>query len=107
MYFFLNKKHTNTGDYMNNSLWLNSIKLKEYKSLKENIKVDVLIIGGGMTGISTAYHLINKNKRIALVDKNKILSGITSKTTGKLTYLQETIYTKLKKIIMKKLLNSI
>lgn len=67
-----------------------------YPKLDLDTNVDVLIIGGGITGISVAYHLINSGLNVCLVEKNKIGLGVTSKTTGKLTYLQEKIYSKLK-----------
>ena len=77
------------------SLWLENIKVNDIKKLNKNIKTDILIIGGGITGITTAYELINKNLKITLVDQNLTGHGISSKTTGKLNYLQETIYTDL------------
>ena len=48
-----------------------------------------------MTGINTAYQLINSNMNVCLVEKNLIGSGVTSRTTDKLKYLQEN-YSKLK-----------
>ena len=42
---------------MEKSLWIASKKAKEYESLVEDSKADVCIIGGGLTGISTAYYL--------------------------------------------------
>lgn len=74
------------------SIWSEEIKKNIFHELKDNIEVDVLIIGGGITGISTAYHLSDSNLRICLVEKNNISSGVTSKTTGKLTYLQNLVY---------------
>lgn len=73
-------------------------KKEKYTSetLNENIEVETLIIGGGITGLLTAYEL--KNKNICLVEKNKILEGVTQNTTAKITYLQENIYTKIKKL---------
>mgnify|MGYP003298549343 CR=1 FL=1 len=47
--------------------------------------------------MSTIYHLINSGLKVCLIEKNTIASGVTSKTTGKITYLQENIYSKLKK----------
>lgn len=76
------------------SIW-NECKKNNYSKLNENINCDVLIIGGGMSGISTAYHLKNSNLKVCLVEKNKITSGVSSRTTGKLTYLQGLIYSKL------------
>ena len=81
----------------NTSIW-NDIKSGfNFSSLNEDINVDVLIIGGGMTGISTAYHLRESGLNVCVVVKNKLCCGVTSRTTGKLTYLQENIYSKLLK----------
>ena len=86
----------NTGDIMKNfSLWLD-IDFDKPKVLDKNINVDILIIGAGMTGLSTAYQLRNSNLNICVVEKNLIAHGVSSKTTGKLTYLQDNIYSKLK-----------
>ena len=79
----------------NKSIWLDGIKKNSFSKLKNDIDVDVLIVGGGITGISTAYHLSNGDLRVCLVEKNKLCEGVTCRTTGKLTYLQENIYSKL------------
>ena len=74
--------------------------MKDYQNkvnkLDKDIECDVLIIGGGITGLTTAYHLMNKNLKVVIVEKNQIGCGATSKSTAKITYLQELIYTKLK-----------
>lgn len=85
------------------TLWLEGISSKDNPSLNQDIEVDVLIIGGGMTGLSTAYHLKESNLKVAIVDKDKVAHGVSSKTTGKLTFLQELIYTKLQKKFSKEL----
>jgi len=77
------------------SIWLDNIKFNVSKSLDKNVEVDVLIIGGGITGLSTCYHLSNSNLKVALAEKNIIANGVTARTTGKLTYLQELIYSKI------------
>ena len=85
------------GDTMKiKPLWLENMTANNSKKLKESKNVDVLIIGGGITGISTAYHLRNNKLKVCLVEQNLVGQGVTARTTGKLTYLQENIYTKLK-----------
>jgi glycine/D-amino acid oxidase-like deaminating enzyme/nitrite reductase/ring-hydroxylating ferredoxin subunit len=84
------------------SIWLENINDSDYKKLNENIICDILIIGGGITGMSTAYHLINNNLKICIVDKGLVGHGVTSKTTGKLNYLQELLPYKIGKHISKK-----
>jgi glycine/D-amino acid oxidase-like deaminating enzyme len=83
----------------NKSLWLENINEDEVKKLTENIKCDIIIIGGGITGISTAYHLRKSKLKICLVDRNLVGHGITSKTTAKLNYLQELIPYKINKYV--------
>ena len=79
----------------NYSIWKDNIELPEFNKLNKDIEVDVLIIGGGMTGINTVYQLSNTYLDIALVEQNKIGMGVTANTTGKITYLQDSIYEKI------------
>lgn len=81
----------------NKSIWLKNVDVKPLEPLKENINVDVLIIGGGMTGMSTAYNLKDSELKVALVDRNLVGHGVTARSTAKITYLQELIYEKLLK----------
>ena len=72
----------------NKSIWSKYLEKNE-KILDKNISVDVLIIGGGISGVLTAYNLNNSGLKIALVERNEIGSGITSKMTAKVTLLQD------------------
>ena len=81
----------------NKSIWMDGIKITKSKKLDKNIKVDVLVIGGGITGISCCYQLKDSRLKVALVEANTIGMGVTSRTTGKLTFLQDGIYSKIKK----------
>lgn len=81
----------------NRSIWKENVKNKSLSSLNKNIECDILIIGGGMAGLSTAYFLSDSDKEIVLIDKDKCAEGASSKNTGKLTFMQELIYQKLEK----------
>lgn len=74
----------------NKSIW--EIPEQALPSLQQELTVDVLIIGGGMSGMNTAYHLKDSNMKIALIDRDTIGNGVTKKTTGKLTFLQNEMY---------------
>lgn len=81
----------------NISIWQDTVNNEDrYEALKENIDVDILIIGGGITGCSTFYQFKDDNRKVALVEKNRIGSGASSRSSAKITFLQEDIYTKLK-----------
>lgn len=77
------------------SIWQKTAKLPQFPSIKGNQKTDVLIIGGGIAGILTAYYLQQQGIEYMLVEKNRILSGTTCGTTAKLTYQHGLIYDKL------------
>lgn len=83
------------GDNMFNSLWRKSINTNNYNNKIDDFEVDVLIIGAGISGISTAFYLKDSNLNTCIIESNKIASGTTSLTTGKITYLQDTIYSDL------------
>lgn len=77
------------------SLWEKYLTNEKCPSLNNNLEVDTLIIGGGLTGLNTLYFLRNE-KSICLVEANKVGMGVTKATTGKITYLQENILAKVK-----------
>ncbi len=82
----------------NYSIWLDDIKDESIIKLDKDKTIDVLIIGGGITGISCAYELRKSGLKVALVEKNRIGRGVTARTTGKLTFLQELAYSNLKNL---------
>lgn len=52
--------------------------------LREDIRVDVAIIGGGFTGVSTAYHLSRRfpGRRIALFEARSLANGASGRNGG-------------------------
>lgn len=79
------------------SLWLDTVKLPEFPQLRKDIKTDVLIIGGGIAGILTAYYLHQKGVKYILVEKDTICSHTTGNTTAKITFQHGLIYHKILK----------
>lgn len=79
----------------NNSIW-NDIERKRYPRLSENKEIDVLIIGGGITGVNALYNLKSTNLNTMLVEQNVICSSTTSRSTGKLSYLQNDLIDKIR-----------
>ena len=79
------------------SIWKQEINLPEFPKLTHDISTDVLIIGGGIAGIFTAYCLKEKGIDCVLVEKDRILGGTTGNTTAKITHQHGLIYQKLMK----------
>ncbi|MBW3568991.1 FAD-binding oxidoreductase [Candidatus Parcubacteria bacterium] len=63
-----------------------------YPRLEENIVVDTVIIGGGITGLSAAYLLKKSGHSVAVLEKSTIGGGTTGRTTGKVTSQHNLIY---------------
>jgi len=82
------------GDGMD-SIWTQTSPLPRFESLKQDIKTDVLIIGGGIAGLLCAYLLKQAGVDCILVESNRICSGITKDTTAKITVQHGLIYHKL------------
>ncbi|MBQ4031311.1 MAG: FAD-binding oxidoreductase, partial [Bacilli bacterium] len=80
----------------NISIWKDNMEIKKFNKLGNDKEVDVLIIGGGITGISTLYHLRKNRLKVMLVDQNKIGFSVTGNSTGKLTYLQNDLIDKIR-----------
>ena len=78
-----------------NSIWSETIELPHFSSLNEDVKTDVLIIGGGITGILCAYFLQKAGVDYILVEGKKICSGVTKNTTAKITSQHGLLYHKL------------
>lgn len=66
------------------SIWEAASPSTPFSSLNSDIKVDVVIVGGGITGISAAYQLSKKGKKVAVVEAYKIGEGDTGSSTGNL-----------------------
>ncbi len=61
-----------------------SKRLNNYPELDKDIEVDVVIIGGGITGITAANQLIKAGKKVAVLEADKIGGVTTASSTGNL-----------------------
>ena len=81
------------------SYWLSSAKniLPEYPALSEDIKTDVLVIGGGIAGVTSAYLLKKEGLSVAVLEADRIAGGTTGHTTAKITSQHQLIYHRIMK----------
>jgi glycine/D-amino acid oxidase-like deaminating enzyme/nitrite reductase/ring-hydroxylating ferredoxin subunit len=82
----------------NISFWMDSVEPISFESLKENLETDVVIVGGGIAGISVAYSLIAAGKKVVLVEDGNIGSGETGRTTAHLVCALDDRYYELERI---------
>jgi glycine/D-amino acid oxidase-like deaminating enzyme/nitrite reductase/ring-hydroxylating ferredoxin subunit len=69
--------------------WIDSAPIKRFPALGKNINVDVLVIGAGITGITTAYGLKKAGLTVALIERERVASIDTGHTTAHLTYITD------------------
>lgn len=77
------------------SYWRDSIDLPQFNPLSEDLQVDVAIVGGGITGLTSAYLLINEGLKVAVIEADELLNGTTGHTTAKITAQHGLIYDEL------------
>jgi len=67
------------------SLWQGTAaKTACLPTLQADLKVDVAIVGGGITGLSAAMLLVEAGKRVAILDADKVGDGSSGNSTGNL-----------------------
>lgn len=64
--------------------------LHTYPPLAENLAVDVVVIGGGITGALIAWHLAEAGIETVVLDRRDIAKGSTSASTALLQYEVDT-----------------
>ena len=79
------------------SPWHDSIPTPQFPVLDSDTRTSVLIIGGGITGILTAYFLHRHGIPYILAEKDEICAHTTGNTTAKLTFQHSLIFHKLLK----------
>lgn len=68
------------------SIWNEFASMYTYPSLNNNTSADIAIIGGGVTGISTAHILAQQGMKVVVLESMKVGGGTTSHSTGNLYF---------------------
>ncbi|MDQ3123427.1 MAG: FAD-binding oxidoreductase [bacterium] len=79
------------------SLWREAYMKVAYPKAHGTLQVDVAIIGAGITGLTSAYLLMQSGNKVAVLEKDTIGGGTTGRTTGKVTSQRGLIYEQLEK----------
>ncbi|MDX5421654.1 MAG: FAD-dependent oxidoreductase [Hymenobacteraceae bacterium] len=73
-----------TEHYATQAVWSAAAAATAFPKLAEDIEVDVAVIGGGITGITTAHNLAKAGKRVAVLEAGRVGMGTTGSSTGNL-----------------------
>jgi glycine/D-amino acid oxidase-like deaminating enzyme/nitrite reductase/ring-hydroxylating ferredoxin subunit len=77
----------NAADQRSKSLWMDVDVAPEARPLEGDGRCDVVVIGSGIAGISTAYELAIRGQHVIIIDRGRIAGGITARTTAHLAPL--------------------
>lgn len=80
------------------SFWTESNPNVKTKKLTENIQTSVVVIGGGIAGLTTAYTLCKKGIKVVVLEDGFIGSGESGRTTAHLVTSLDDRYYKIQKI---------
>ena len=80
------------GGKIMQSFWEEERKnYKEYESIRNDMRASVCVIGGGLTGLTTAYYL-SKYTNVVLLERDRICSHTIGIKTEKVTSQHEFFY---------------
>lgn len=80
------------------SIWLETSDGTNLPSLTDDISTDILVVGGGITGLTASFELAKTGAKVILIDGGRIISDVTANTTAKITSLHGFIYSDLIRI---------
>ncbi|MFY9399447.1 MAG: FAD-dependent oxidoreductase, partial [Desulfomonilia bacterium] len=73
------------------TLWLDTAPQTDYLALDGELKVDALVVGGGIAGLTTGVLLQEAGVKTAVIDSRRIAAGVSGHTTAKVTSLHGAI----------------
>lgn len=82
---------------MNQSYWQKTAKHKMEPSLQTDTKTDIVIIGGGLSGVGLAYQLKDSGHHVIVVEKDTLGGRTSGHSTAKMTTLHALLYQKITK----------
>jgi glycine/D-amino acid oxidase-like deaminating enzyme/nitrite reductase/ring-hydroxylating ferredoxin subunit len=77
--------------------WIDSAELPQYPALQRNDAVDVVVVGGGITGLTAAYLLTLEGKNVAVLERERCAEIDTGHTSAHLTMVTDMRLTELAK----------
>lgn len=85
----------NVGDERSKSFWMDDIPAIEAPPLTADARCNVVVVGSGIAGLSTAYELSRFDRSVIVIDRGRIGYGMTARTTAHLATELDDFYSEL------------
>jgi len=79
------------------SYWIRTAPGAAYPHLPGDLTVDVVVVGGGIAGLCTAWELTRAGARVAVLEADRVAAGVTGHTTAKLSAQHTMVYDHLRR----------
>src|SRR5438552_19098609 len=70
---------------LDSPVWADSEAPASHPPLSADTTVDVCVIGGGIAGLSVAYHITGEGKSVVVLEAGRIAGRMTGRTTAHLS----------------------
>ncbi|TCC49103.1 FAD-dependent oxidoreductase [Kribbella capetownensis] len=74
------------------SVWLATTTMPEYDVLRSDLDADVVVVGGGLIGLTTAFYLQEQGADVVVLEGARIGARTSGNTTGKVTSQHGAMY---------------
>lgn len=81
------------------SLWKAETPPQNYPRLNEDVSCDLLVIGSGIAGLSSAYEAARFGAKVVVIDRGEITGGMTARTTAHLASELDDYYSELIRVV--------
>jgi glycine/D-amino acid oxidase-like deaminating enzyme/nitrite reductase/ring-hydroxylating ferredoxin subunit len=85
----------NVADEKSRSFWMEDGPDIEAGPLGSDVDCDVVVVGAGIAGLSTAYELASAGRSVVVIDRGAIGTGMTARTTAHLAAELDDLYSEL------------
>src|SRR5215212_6148694 len=81
------------------SLWKAEFEPLQFAPLTTDAQCDVVVIGAGIAGLSSAYEAARCGARVIVIDRAEIAAGMTARTTAHLASELDDFYSELSRVL--------
>jgi glycine/D-amino acid oxidase-like deaminating enzyme/nitrite reductase/ring-hydroxylating ferredoxin subunit len=74
------------------SLWMATAEVRQTEPLRSDEAADVVVVGSGIAGLSTAYEVSRLGQSVIVLDRGALAGGMSSRTSAHLTSALDDLY---------------